>query len=364
MKLNVFQLFLPYNHELEFCTKRKRNHYSTVHGLNMKNFVSQFINRRTELLKQRSIKELQNVWEKIFHSSMLVLLSASVLWISIFLYIAFYYTYIPNISHVRPVHLKFNACDEQKGVCSYPTAHVQLTKRHQLLMVGQPYKILMHLEMPESPTNIELGMFMVCAQLKDKTGDLISHSCRSAMLHYRSSLLITLKTLVQAPFLILGGYEEKQTLTLELFSEYEEDQNHPVTDIYIEVQSRFIHIYSASIHINAALSGLRYVMFTWPLLSALLGISSNLIFIVFICAVSWWQLYGPKEDLRSLFFYGRLRSLATSDEESFFYKEDDDNDIINLNNEDSSSSSDNEYEDAEASKQISTLQSLQVVPEN
>lgn len=67
-------------------------------------------------------------------------------------------------------------------------------------------------------------MFMVCAWLKDKGGDMISHSCRSAMLHYRSSLLIMLKTLVQAPFLILGGHEEKQTLTLELFSDYEEDQ--------------------------------------------------------------------------------------------------------------------------------------------
>uniref|UniRef100_A0A8D8ZIW5 Seipin n=1 Tax=Cacopsylla melanoneura TaxID=428564 RepID=A0A8D8ZIW5_9HEMI len=333
------------------------------------NFVSGFIHRRTELVKQKSIKELQNVWEKIFHSSMLVLLSASVLWISIFLYIAFYYTYIPNISHVRPIHLQFNACEEHKGVCTYPSAHVQLTKRHQLLMIGQPYKILMYLEMPESPTNIDLGMFMTCAWLKDKSGDMISHSCRSAMLHYRSSLLITMKTLIQAPFLILGGHEEKQTLTLELFSDYEEDQNHPVTDIYVEVQSRFIHIYSASIHINAALSGLRYVMFTWPLLSALLGISSNLVFIVFICSVSWWQLYGPKEDLRSLFFYGRLRSLATDDENSFFYKEEEDedeNDVINLNNEDSSSGSENEIEDAADpdSKQISTLQTLQVVPDS
>lgn len=44
-----------------------------------------------------------------------------------------------------------------KGVCSFPRAHVQLTKSNQLLMVGQPYKITLVLEVPESERNKELG---------------------------------------------------------------------------------------------------------------------------------------------------------------------------------------------------------------
>ena len=45
-------------------------------------------------------------------------------------------------------------------MCSYPTAYVQLTKKQQLLMVGQQYKMHLDLEMPESPANQNLG---ICA---------------------------------------------------------------------------------------------------------------------------------------------------------------------------------------------------------
>lgn len=51
----------------------------------------------------------------------------------------------------------FRACEEQKGICTFPSAHVELTKRQQLLMIGQPYKIRIELEMPESPVNKNLG---------------------------------------------------------------------------------------------------------------------------------------------------------------------------------------------------------------
>lgn len=51
----------------------------------------------------------------------------------------------------------FRSCEKNKGICSFPSANVQLTKKQQLLMVGQPYKINLHLEMPESIANKELG---------------------------------------------------------------------------------------------------------------------------------------------------------------------------------------------------------------
>lgn len=44
---------------------------------------------------------------------------------------------------------------------SYLTAHVELTKRQQLLMLGQAYRINLHLEVPESPVNKEMGLFCV-----------------------------------------------------------------------------------------------------------------------------------------------------------------------------------------------------------
>lgn len=55
----------------------------------------------------------------------------------------------------------FRACEAEKGICTFPSAHVELTKRQQLLMIGQPYKIRLELEMPESPANKGLGKFLL-----------------------------------------------------------------------------------------------------------------------------------------------------------------------------------------------------------
>lgn len=64
---------------------------------------------------------------------------------------------------------------------------------------------------------------MVCISMRDKDGGLLSHSCRSAMLHYRSELLLTLKTLIFSPFFLFGPTEEKQGVNVELYADYEED---------------------------------------------------------------------------------------------------------------------------------------------
>lgn len=68
------------------------------------------------------------------------------------------------------------------------------------------------------------GMFMVCAQLRSRDGYLVDHTCKSAMLHYRSTLLHTLTTLTFSPMMIFGNVEEKQDVVLELFGNFEEDQ--------------------------------------------------------------------------------------------------------------------------------------------
>lgn len=65
---------------------------------------------------------------------------------------------------------------------------------------------------------------MVCAQLRSRDGYLIDHTCKSAMLHYRSTLLHILTTLTFSPMMIFGKAEEKQDVILELFNNFEEDQ--------------------------------------------------------------------------------------------------------------------------------------------
>ncbi|XP_012264254.1 seipin [Athalia rosae] len=269
-------------------------------------------------VQQKTAEGVQSARDAMFRGGVIAITSVVVIWISVFLYATFYYAYMPSISHVRPVHLQFKSCDESKGVCSFPSAHVQLTKKQQLLMVGQSYKVNLHLELPESPANRELGMFMVCAQLRDRDGVLVGNACRSAMLHYRSSLLHILTTLMFSPMMILGSTEEKQHLVLELFANFEEDQSHPVTDVYVEIQSRYVEFYSATMMINAHLSGLRYIMFHWPVLSAILGISTNLFFIALICILSYFHFIADEEILDDDFIYEKcdLSSDTSSSEDT------------------------------------------------
>ncbi|XP_046490832.1 seipin isoform X3 [Neodiprion pinetum] len=271
-------------------------------------------------VQQKTAEGVQTARDAVLRGGIIVMTAVVVIWISVFLYAAFYYAYMPNISHVRPVHLTFESCDEKKGICSFPSAHVQLTKKQQLLMVGQPYKVNLHLEMPESPTNRELGMFMVCAQLRDRDGVLVGNACRSAMLHYRSSLLHILTTLTFSPMMILGSAEEKQNIVLEMFANFEEDQSHPVTDVYVEIQSRFVEFYSATVMINAHLSGLRYIMFHWPILSAILGISTNLFFIALICVLSYLHFIAEDEILDDDFIFEKGEE-EVDEEEDDDYKD-------------------------------------------
>lgn len=63
------------------------------------------------------------------------------------------------MKHCFILKLFYRACDATKGICSFPSAHVELTKKQQILMMGQPYKVHLELEMPESPVNRELGLY-------------------------------------------------------------------------------------------------------------------------------------------------------------------------------------------------------------
>ena len=57
--------------------------------------------RKRALLAAFSFKDL------LYRFFAFLLTTSLVLWLSIFGYISFYYSYVPAISHIRPVHLEF-----------------------------------------------------------------------------------------------------------------------------------------------------------------------------------------------------------------------------------------------------------------
>ncbi|XP_014603643.1 PREDICTED: seipin [Polistes canadensis] len=254
-------------------------------------------------MQKKTTRKIRSVKDAVFRGGIIISSAILIVWLSVFLYIAFYYAYMPSMSYMRPIHLQFQSCNNKRGMCNFPSAMVELTKKQSLFMVGQPYKINLHLEMPESPVNKELGMFMVCARLHSRNAFVVERVCRSAMLHYRSTLLHTLSTLIFSPMMISGTTEEKQTLVLELFGNFEEDQSRPVTLVHVEIESRFIEFYSALLVINAHLSGLRYLMYHWPILSAIIGIGTNLFFLALISILSHLHFAMEEEDEEDDYIY-------------------------------------------------------------
>ncbi|XP_052867229.1 seipin-like isoform X1 [Anopheles cruzii] len=237
--------------------------------------------------KERSVNTTKNLFLKLI---VVVLVGFSIVWASIFLYLYFYYSYMPSVLHLKDVHLNLRECKTGADDCQpYPSANVPLTNHQRFLMVGQPYKIMLNLEMPESEHNGKIGMFTVCGTVRDYEQGYIAKSCRMSMLHYKSDLLKTILTIVFAPLLVFGYREQKQHVTVELFSNFLDDSNQPATNIDITIMCPDIQLYSAQLQVVANFTGLRYLMFNWPVLSAIIGITTNLFFILIVCILSWYH---------------------------------------------------------------------------
>lgn len=77
----------------------------------LRNYIFQPIVDRTtntyEGYKRSTTETVVSVRETIFKTAIVALAAAVIIWLAIFMYIVFYYTYMPAITHVRPVHMQF-----------------------------------------------------------------------------------------------------------------------------------------------------------------------------------------------------------------------------------------------------------------
>ncbi|XP_068579034.1 seipin-like [Cebidichthys violaceus] len=229
----------------------------------------------------------------LFQAAILFCVLLLLLWVSIFLYGSFYYSYMPTVSFSTPVHFYYNSdCDASESVlCSFPTANISFMKndRDQVMAYGQPYRVSLELEMPESPVNANLGMFMCKMSCYTKGGKTVSSVGRSTMLHYRSSLLQSLSTLLFSPFYVTGMAEQKQLIEVEFFSDYKTNAFQPSVGAVIEILSKRVQIYSSQLRIHAYFTGVRYVLFNFPLTSAVVGVATNFAFLSAIVLLSYLQ---------------------------------------------------------------------------
>jgi len=210
-----------------------------------------------------------------------------VLAVSVFLYGTFYYAYMPVELVNMPVSLEFEPCEGQTSArCTFPTATVALGGKQQMLQ-GQVYSIQMLLEVPDSPGNEGLGMFMACMNVTGQDGAAIARSCKSSISQYRSPMLRSIETLAFAPGLMIGWSEQKQSIPVTFFATFHPDPHAVVRAFHVEVKSKLVHVAHASLHIEASLTGLRHLMYRHSWFSALLGVGTNILILMTIIGVSW-----------------------------------------------------------------------------
>ncbi|XP_053627260.1 seipin isoform X6 [Cherax quadricarinatus] len=318
--------------------------------------------------KRKAARKYIAEWQATVYS--LVVFSATMVvmfWASVFLYTSFYFTYMPDESITWPMNFHYQSCQDRPGICSNPYAIISVTDptRGSVLARGQKYRVVVDIEMPESPTNqrigneddmFNVGMFLINMSMRTHSGQILRKSSRSTMLRYRSPLLHTLSTVTFSPLLLYGIQEEKQMVTVELFSQYEEDPVTPLSDVHVELESRFVELYGAQLRIHAIFSGLRYLMYHYPLVSAAMGIGICMVFLSAVVIFSWYQFSGPTLNARIGASQGTLpngNALTISQENSKLANLADDNEIGSQGASELSAASPSETDGRQESRVVS-----------
>ncbi|XP_043234989.1 seipin-like isoform X2 [Amphibalanus amphitrite] len=227
--------------------------------------------------------------------STILLISSAVL------YFTFHYSMMPTMLVTLPVHFQFSPCYGEQKQCAFPTAEVYLVDSgaSPLLHPHVHYTFSLEMDMPESAANKDAGMFMVQLNLTSLSGKLVGSSARANILHYRSGLHRTLRTLVFSPLLLTEYAHEQQRLTSELFTSYLVQEDEPPTRARLELRSLTAQVYSARLRVHARLSGLRRIMYHHPLVSGVLGTAATFCSLAVVFLLVWLRSAELPVQLRS-----------------------------------------------------------------
>lgn len=239
---------------------------------------------------------LSVIWNSIHSATFASVFVILLVWASIFIYITFYFLYIPSLDLSRAIHFQFDsdcghpATDHK---CSIPHADIQLGqyKTPTLFAKGQPYRIRVDLNLPESGVNKDQGMFMIKLYLRDMNGKNIVTSSRPSMLTYKSLPVKLIHTFFSWPLYLSGWRRESEEMQVPLIEDYVDGTrpaHGPASSARVELIARNLQVYSSTLIIQAHLTGLRYYMVHWPILTALFGIATIFAFLslITICSIN------------------------------------------------------------------------------
>lgn len=223
------------------------------------------------------------------------------------LYALFYWLVIPSRFHEQPVFLDYgsHASLSRAGhlELTLPTAVMDLrTPDHQwtpskiaeappatpsVLLPGVKYDVIVELSVPESPVNMDVGMFMVSTALRTSDHQLLASSARAAIVRDSHALVRWMRVSFWAVPYALGFTDPTQTVTVLAVNGYTESKQFPLSEVVVRLSSPEVQVYSAKLTIIAQLTGFRYLMYHWSVPTAILVILN----IVFVEALALAILY-------------------------------------------------------------------------
>ncbi|EMD89367.1 hypothetical protein COCHEDRAFT_18338 [Bipolaris maydis C5] len=244
-------------------------------------------------------------------------------------YSSFYYAYIPVRGIVVPVYLQY---DHSPAVVLHPPAQVSGVPTGKAakwpyglanipgLVDRQKYDVVVELDLPRSKTNLHAGNWMVGLEfrgpttlgqgvkhmlgwdeewnvedhsqggapgttaekvvtddLTTQTPTVLARSKRPAILTYRSRILEMMYRFMRLPLYLLGMHTESEHITIKMMESimFEPGHRNVPSSLRLELRSKApLEVYRASVHITARLEGIRWLMYRYRILSAILGILS------------------------------------------------------------------------------------------
>ncbi|KAJ6093122.1 hypothetical protein N7486_008411 [Penicillium sp. IBT 16267x] len=205
----------------------------------------------------------------------------------------FYLRFIPTVGVDREVHLQFGDANPW-GTASLDPEFVS----------SQPYDVAVALDMPRTPSNLEVGNFMIdltlfspqaSSLLPTSTSSLnpISQSRRPAILTYSSPMVDVARRMARLPLYVIGWCREAETLEVPMMEklEFARGARNLPQSLRLEIQGDGkLQIYSARVEFRARFTGLRWFMYRWKFTSFVIFSSMFWTVSVASASLTWFLL--------------------------------------------------------------------------
>ncbi|EWC47347.1 hypothetical protein DRE_00315 [Drechslerella stenobrocha 248] len=236
------------------------------------------------------------------------ILATLLLGLACFAYLAFYLSYIPQISLTTTVHLIYGQVTVHlhsprlaalispglKDAKSVPHGAADIPAN--VLVHDQRYDVYVSLTLPTSPHNLDAGNFMINLTLFNEDLEvptMLATARRATRLTYKSSLVHTMDTLMRSPLYLSGWRREQETLQVLLMEGHVFEKGRLPRYLGVRVGNDYAsdtapEAYESSVLFKARFSGLRYFMYNYRIIAFATFTSAFWITELFWASITWF----------------------------------------------------------------------------